>query len=782
MRSVHFLAPLTALLLGLTLPSSAAPKDAERSFRVQPPAGWVRPVALETRDSRPLGETGGVHYALADIQVRAERPRVERYAHYARRVLTEGGIEEAAEINVTFDPSFERLTLHGVWLHRGGQRKDVLEPQAVKVIQQERELEQRLYNGTLSALIFVRDVRVGDVIEYDFTVEGDNPVFDGRFLASVETRYGTPLGHWRYRLLWPSARGLHVKQHGTDVSPSVKEVGGVREYVWEQHDVPALSIDDSLPSWYQPWPWLQLSEFDSWAAVARWAVPLYQAPARLPPTLQEEVKRLRAAHASPSARLLGALRFVQDEVRYLGMELGPNSHRPHAPEEVLARRFGDCKDKTLLLVTLLRALGIEARSALVHSAWKQTVESMYPSPVVFDHVIVQARLEGRDYWLDPTASHERGPLESFEPPPFRRALPIDEATTGLVEIPEPRSQEPVMELEESYVESAAGQPVALTVTTHWKGPSANQMRRNLSTASLKDVEREYLNFYARNDPTIRSTAPLSVQDDPEHNVITLVERYVIESFWLEQQREFTASTITRYLTRPRIGQRTMPLAIIHPVNVRQRIRFESLHSMRIRHQRDTVQGPASALDYRFWTEDGDKVLFLEYRYHSLADAVEPAQLMAHLEALKRMDVHTGYQVTLGTTHGNGGRGNSGFTWVGVAMGLGGLALGGLLMFMGDGPRAFLRDVQARRRKRAFSRKFASVEGDSPAQAISLATVGELHARLSGVRCACGVAGAGAPKLEEVVLGEQHLVLAKWTCSGCGRGRHAYFTVREERAA
>ncbi|RKH89560.1 hypothetical protein, partial [Corallococcus sp. AB038B] len=131
------------------------------------------------------------------------------------------------------------------------------------------------------------------------------------------------------------------------------------------------------------------------------------------------------------------------------------------------------------------------------------------------------------------------------------------------------------------------------------------------------------------------------------------------------------------------------------------------HSMRIRHQRDTVQGPASALDYRFWTEDSDNVLFLEYRYHSLADAVEPARFMAHLEALKRMETHAGYQVTLGTTHGNQGRGQSGFTWFGVAMGLGGLALGGLLMFMGDGPRAFLRDVRARKRKRAFSRKFAS---------------------------------------------------------------------------
>jgi transglutaminase-like putative cysteine protease len=784
MRSVQLLALLAALCLAL--PAAAAPKDSERPFQVKPPAAWVRPVPLEARDSRPLDEAGGVHYALAEIQARVEGPSVERYAHYARRVLTEGGIEDAAEINVTFDPSFERLTLHGVWLHRGGERKDVLDPSAVKVIQQERELEQRLYNGTLSALIFVRDVRVGDVIEYAFTTEGANPVFGGRYLSSADVRFGSPLGHWRYRLLWPSARTLHVKNHRTDLSPSVKEAGGVREYVWEQRDVPALDVDDALPSWYDPWPWIQFSEFESWAAVARWAVPLYQAPTTLSPALAAEVARLRAAHATPSARLLGALRFVQDEVRYLGMELGPNSHRPHAPEEVLARRFGDCKDKTLLLVTLLRALGLEARPALVHTDWQHKVETMHPSPSVFDHVIVQARLEGREYWLDPTVSHERGPLEAFEPPPFRRALPIDEATTGLVEIPEPRRLEATMEVEEAYAESASGGPVRLTVTTRWRGPGANHMRRQLSTSSLKDLEREYLNYYARNDPRIRSTAPLSVTDDPERNVLTLVERYAIESFWTDLRRDFSASSISNHFIRPRIAQRTMPLAITHPVNVLQRIRFEMLQPIRGEHEQDTIQGPAGAMDYSYWTEGAGRVLFLEYRYRSLKDAVEPSELMAHLEALKRMEAHTGYQVTLDRPRvsggGAGGAGKLDFTWGAVALGLGGLALGGLLMMMNDGPRAFLRELRARRRKRAFSRKFDPVEGDSPAQAIVLATVTDLPARLSRVRCACGVAGAEAPKLEEVVLGEQQLVLAKWACPDCGRARHAYFSVREARAA
>ena len=36
----------------------------------------------------------------------------------------------------------------------------------------------------------------------------------------------------------------------------------------------------------------------------------------------------------------------------VNMELGVSSHRPGDPNQVLRRRFGDCKDKVLLLVTM----------------------------------------------------------------------------------------------------------------------------------------------------------------------------------------------------------------------------------------------------------------------------------------------------------------------------------------------------------------------------------------------------------------------------------------------
>ena len=104
---------------------------------------------------------------------------------------------------------------------------------------------------------------------------------------------------------------------------------------------------------------------------------------------------------------MNALRFVQDDVRYTGLEIGAGAYRPSQPGVVLARRFGDCKDKVFLLVTLLRAMGVEAYPALVHSRMGIGVAERAPSPGAFDHVIAKVRFKDRDYWLDATISAVR---------------------------------------------------------------------------------------------------------------------------------------------------------------------------------------------------------------------------------------------------------------------------------------------------------------------------------------------------------------------------------------
>jgi len=108
-----------------------------------------------------------------------------------------------------------------------------------------------------------------------------------------------------------------------------------------------------------------LSEYNSWDEVVNWALPLYKSAIETPNSINAVAQSIHAQHTNTADRITAALRFSQDEIRYLGLEMGTNSHQPTPASETLPLRYGDCKDKTALLISLLKAMKIEAHPALV---------------------------------------------------------------------------------------------------------------------------------------------------------------------------------------------------------------------------------------------------------------------------------------------------------------------------------------------------------------------------------------------------------------------------------
>jgi tetratricopeptide (TPR) repeat protein len=124
-------------------------------------------------------------------------------------------------------------------------------------------------------------------------------------------------------------------------------------------------------------------------------------------------------------------------VRYTGVEFGESSLIPQFPSETLKRKYGDCKDKAALLVTMLRAAGIPAHLALLDSGPGPDINPELPGLGMFDHAIVYLPASGGEpeMWIDATAQYSAVgllPLMDYG----RWALVVDEQTSALKKIPE----------------------------------------------------------------------------------------------------------------------------------------------------------------------------------------------------------------------------------------------------------------------------------------------------------------------------------------------------------
>ena len=382
------------MLALFALPARALSNKPSPSSLIGPPPAWADGIEADLGAAAPEGRvSGGIDYVLVDRQTRVGDTTRESFRHYAKKVVNDAGLAAAGDLSIDFEPSYQTLRLHFVRVRRNGQILDRLSSRKIQIIQRESELEYQLYDGTLSAVILLEDVRVGDVVEYAYTLRGANPVFEGLYFDWFSARWEVPVHRQRWRLLWPSARRLYVKNHSTSIEPVRRTRGSVTEYLWEERDVAPLVPDSDAPAWYDTASWVQLSEWSSWGEVADWAVRRFARASGKAPAVLRKVAEIRDAAATSEAGVLAALRFVQDDVRYLGIEIGESSHQPSPPETVLRRRFGDCKDKAGLFCAILEGLGVEAQPVLVNTDWHQGLESWQPSPTAFNHVVARVRAE-----------------------------------------------------------------------------------------------------------------------------------------------------------------------------------------------------------------------------------------------------------------------------------------------------------------------------------------------------------------------------------------------------
>lgn len=611
-------------------------------FTIADQPDWVEltPLPTSSRDIRGLP----TRYLLSEWQtyLADDDSQTTEFTRIVYSPQTGSGIQNAAEISVDFHPDYEELTLHYVRLKRDGKTVDRLRADQVRLIQHERDMDKHLYNGEVTALFVLDDVRVGDVIDYAYSIKGRNPVFSGKYFNSYALGWQVPVDRVAISVSTAADRHLENRSYNVDLTGTAKLVNGRRIYSWQLDGTRPLRGEDEIPDWYDPYPWLQISEYGSWQEVSGWADSLYSGHNDLSEPLRQMIRAWVADSGSDSdAAIQQAVSFVQDKVRYFGVEMGANSHMPSQPGDTFSRRYGDCKDKAVLLSAILNEMGYRAHPALVSMTHNRAIADWLPSPGDFDHVIVRAEINGDVYWIDATSTLQRGRLEQRGQPDFGQALVVGVSSKKLSAIGKPGGYLPTIDIEELYIAHDYAGPVEFVVTSHYSHGEAEARRHLFMNEPVYSIQENYLNYYARIYPGIDVAAPLAYEDDQKNNLFTITERYQIPDFWEHRDgrlySDFHGTSIGTYTQLPNIVNRKMPLALSYPLHV---------------HHRSVLQFPEdvgfgkAVLDERLADADmsfavkssyKNKRLQIDYVYDSLSDAVMPERMREHLSLRRQIN-------------------------------------------------------------------------------------------------------------------------------------------------
>ena len=498
-------------------------------YRCCPPAEWVvaREISTDTDDSAPQ------HYFLVDYQLRSTDVSIERFSRFCFQVNDASCIENASQHLFEVDPDSQKLHLHRCDIKRGDTVIDAMDRDNIQVLQRESGLEQQMSNGRLTIELLIDDVRVGDIITLESTtveVAGDHPLHGSTLWHYFSMGWGVPVDKQLIRLINDSSTPLYVHRLDSAQSLDAREkVQPHDQYEHEVHNITAQRGQNNLPDWY----WracLIVSNSGDWRRVASQLHGYYRSAGVFDDAL--DLEQIPVDLSKPDENTLReVIEFVQNQVRYRSDGSGVFSHTPRKPSITLRKRAGDCKDKSMLLVALLRRAGFDAHLALVHTGLRDAIMKLDASPYLFDHMVVCIGFSGRQYFIDATVQHQAGNLAVRAQSDCKCALLLSETTDSLTRI-DTDQQQKVFEVSH-HIDLSGGTDKApvITIEREYHRHRADNMRYHFASRQRELLEQDY-HGYASDDLGLKLSVIEAVHiaaDDTRQNVLRVRERYRVET-------------------------------------------------------------------------------------------------------------------------------------------------------------------------------------------------------------------------------------------------------------
>ncbi len=622
----------------------SSPVAAQSMLRSDVP-DWVEVVALPDMKAELYRQVmDGENFRLLDRQVRWVGTVRETYVRVATEVVNRSGLEAIATISRDFDPNIDTLTLVQLDVLRDGVRSSVIDGVTEELIRRETRLESGIIDGTLTAYMTVPGVRVGDIVDTAFVWRSEEYFPGFNFTGRYQLEYSVPVGLNRLVVHWPNERAVDFGEQPEGVE-AVVEVGPLAtRYEWQMSNLSSRQIDDNSPAEHSPWAAIEISGYESWNDVSASLAGYYLQERAVPDQWRARVDAIAEGYDTDSKRAFAALRLVQDDIRYVGLEVGAGGYFARDPETVVSNAFGDCKDKSLLLKTILQDLGIGSSVALASLEEGYGIIDRLPSAQVFDHMIVGALLGDEMIWMDPTGVYEGGGPRSAMQPDYGYVLPLSNQETTLTKIEVADRPRFFRNMTETFWFSFAG--AILSVETVFLGESANWERSYWAGTPVENIANEYLKYYAENYPGIRAINAPEIVDVRGDNQIIVTESYLIPRAYLQEENlygdfPFISANSFDAIPTVQIGERKDPLAVRPGVQLVHSVRVRNAPIEFIAPDHVEIEGSAFSQNFSAKTWEGGN-MDLTWEYQSRVRSVPAGEVRGVIKDAKNAREFSAY--------------------------------------------------------------------------------------------------------------------------------------------
>jgi transglutaminase-like putative cysteine protease len=285
----------------------------------------------------------------------------------------------------------------------------------------ESQMQMNIYDPNSRILqVNIPKVEIGDVVHSVSRQTITRSYMPGQYAEENVFEDEGYIRHISYEVHAPADRPLQRMALRDPVPGTVEystEAGPDHTVIhrWEVNNVPRMFDEPSMPPADVVLQRVLISTTPTWQDVSKWYWELSRAHLEAADQdMTNTVSKLTSGTKTDMEKLQAIFYYVSKNIRYMGLtpEKDRPGFEPHDVKLTFDKKYGVCRDKAALLVSMLRAAGLNSYPVLISVGTKRDKE--IPDPF-FNHAIVSVELSKGQYILmDPTDEHTRNLLPSYD--------------------------------------------------------------------------------------------------------------------------------------------------------------------------------------------------------------------------------------------------------------------------------------------------------------------------------------------------------------------------------
>ncbi len=359
---------------------------------------------------------GADHVVVYEHDVNRVKPSGVTHVEGYRllKVLTAAGCRDLSVLAWPYDPQSQHLEVRAVTVIRGDERiavdvatiADLPAPQAA-IYWRDRLKTLQLPRLQVNDGIEVVTFRKGYTYALLREAPDDEryiPPMPGEYFDIVLFQGEAPIVQKRYELVLPADKRLHAEVYNGPLYAGVTYDDSTTTHAWWCLDMPARPREPSQPDASDLAPKAVMATVSSWEAKSRWFFDVNRDQFEVTPAIQAKVddilREAGVARGSAERKAKVLLHWVAQNIRYSGQTMGEGEgFTLHPSTMIFEQRSGVCKDIAGMLVTMLRAAGLDSYAAMTMAGSR--IEQVPADQ--FNHCVTALRLEdGTFVMYDPT--------------------------------------------------------------------------------------------------------------------------------------------------------------------------------------------------------------------------------------------------------------------------------------------------------------------------------------------------------------------------------------------